>query len=279
MSRLSTLLLVALTPALLGQLGRSLTARPLLLAAAAGVAAGAAVVVNYSSSKSGADKVVAEIPGFKTFQGTDYFDNVGYGESVYAPINTQLLNPKANTRPEDFAQWGRIASALAQQGIYVNSHVEMEPAIDSFLTLYEGINREKPIKGLRWALSHIDQVTPAQIERMKRLGMSAQIHTRPLIQGVLMHRVHGDRAWDMPPFRLIQDSGIPWGLGSDATAVTTSAYPVMITTWAFGWSSLTWRSTWMPSTSGRVKPVRTTSGRQCLKSSSPDWPLNAARTS
>ena len=168
------------------------------------------------------DKVLADIPGLKPFQGTDYFDNVGYGESVYSPINTQLLNPKANTRPEDFAQWGRIVRALAQQGIYVNSHVEMEPAIESFLTLYEEINREKPIKGLRWALSHIDQVTPAQIERMKRLGMSAQIHTRPLIQGVLMHRVHGERAWSMPPMRMVQDSGIPWGLGSDATAVTTS---------------------------------------------------------
>jgi hypothetical protein len=37
-----------------------------------------------------------------------------------------------------------------------------------------------------------------------------------------MHKVHGDRAWDMPPFRRVQDSGIHWGLGSDATAVTTS---------------------------------------------------------
>jgi predicted amidohydrolase YtcJ len=168
------------------------------------------------------DKVVADIPNLKPFQGTDWFDNVGYGESVYRPINTQLLSPKFNTRPEDYQQWGRIARALANQGIYVNSHVEMEGAIDRFLDLYEEINAERPIKGLRWAFSHIDQVTPAQIERMKRLGMSAQIHTRPLIQGVLMHRVHGARAWTMPPMRMVQDSGIPWGLGSDATAVTTS---------------------------------------------------------
>jgi predicted amidohydrolase YtcJ len=34
--------------------------------------------------------------------------------------------------------------------------------------------------------------------------------------------VHGDKAWDMPPFRRVQESGIVWGLGSDATAVTTS---------------------------------------------------------
>jgi hypothetical protein len=65
-------------------------------------------------------------------------------------------------------------------------------------------------------------VTDAQLERMKKLGMSAQIHSRPLIQGVLMHKAHGDKAWDMPPFRRVQDSGIHWGLGSDATAVTTS---------------------------------------------------------
>jgi predicted amidohydrolase YtcJ len=57
---------------------------------------------------------------------------------------------------------------------------------------------------------------------MKRLGMSVQLHSRPLIQGALMHKVHGDKAWDMPPFRRVQDSGILWGLGSDATAVTPS---------------------------------------------------------
>ena len=37
-----------------------------------------------------------------------------------------------------------------------------------------------------------------------------------------MFKVHGDLTYDMPPLRLIQDSGIPWGLGSDATAVTPS---------------------------------------------------------
>jgi len=178
--------------------------------------------IRQPSTPEQVDKVVADIPNLKPFQGTDWFNNVGYGESVYRPINTQLLSPKYNSRPEDYEQWGRIARALAGQGIYVNSHVEMEGAIDRFLDLYEAINAEKPIRGLRWAFSHVDQVTPAQIERMKRLGMSAQIHTRPLIQGVLMHRVHGERAWSMPPMRMVQDSGISWGLGSDATAVTTS---------------------------------------------------------
>jgi predicted amidohydrolase YtcJ len=168
------------------------------------------------------DAVIGEIRELKPFQGSDYFDNVGWGESVFAPLTTQLLRVASNTKPEDLAQMRRLLLALAERGIYVNSHVEMSAAIDAFLDVYENLNKERPIKGLRWSFSHLDQVSAAQLDRMKRLGMTAQIHSRPLIQGALMHKVHGDKAWDMPPFRRIQDSGIHWGLGSDATAVTTS---------------------------------------------------------
>jgi predicted amidohydrolase YtcJ len=168
------------------------------------------------------DKLLPEIQALKPFQGNDYFDHVGWGETIYAPVTTQLLRKESNLKPDDFAQARRVAQALAERGIYLNAHVEMTDAINAFLDMYEAINKERPIKGLRWSLSHLDQVTPEQLERMKRIGVNAQIHTRPLIQGVLMHRVHGDKAYTMPPFRLIQDSGILWGLGSDATAVTTS---------------------------------------------------------
>ncbi len=168
------------------------------------------------------DKVLLEIPSLKPFQGNDYFDHIGWGETVYRPLTTQLLSRGGNTKPEDLAQMMRIVRALAEKGIYLNSHVEMVNVIDAFLDQYEALNREAPIRGLRWSFSHLDQITDAQLARMKKLGMNAQIHSRPLIQGVLMHRIHGEAAWDMPPFRRVQDSGITWGLGSDATAVTTS---------------------------------------------------------
>jgi predicted amidohydrolase YtcJ len=178
--------------------------------------------IQQPSTPEQVDKVLLMIAQQKPFQGNDFFDNVGWGESGFAPVTTQLLRPGGNTKPEDMLQFKRVAQALAEKGLYYNTHVEMTPVIDAFLDQYEEIEKNTPFKGLRWSFSHLDQIDEVQLERMKKLGMSAQIHSRPLIQGALMHKVHGDKAWDMPPFRRVQDSGIRWGLGSDATAVTTS---------------------------------------------------------
>jgi predicted amidohydrolase YtcJ len=178
--------------------------------------------IRQPTSPEQVDKVLAEIAQLKPFQGNDYYDNIGWGETLYAPVTTQSLRAESNTRPEDMAQMRRVAEALAARGLYANAHVEMSEAIDAFLEQYEAVNKVHPIKGLRWSFSHLDQVNDVQLARMKRLGMYAGLHSRPLIQGALMHQVHGDRAWDMPPFRRVQNSGIVWGLGSDATAVAPS---------------------------------------------------------
>jgi predicted amidohydrolase YtcJ len=179
-------------------------------------------VIRMPATPAQLDAAIAEIKQLVPFQGDDYFGNVGYGEVAYIPLYTQLLSPATVPRPQDIAEFKRLIVALAERGIYFNSHVEMEPVIDAMLDVYEEVNKTHPIKGLRWSFAHLDQVTDAQLTRMKRLGMMAELHSRPLIQGALMHKVHGDKAWDMPPFRRVQDSGIRWGLGSDATAVTPS---------------------------------------------------------
>ena len=178
--------------------------------------------IRQPSTPAQVDQVLAEVAMVKPFQGNDTMDHIGWGESVYSPITTQLLRAQKEVNPDGIRQMQRIAGALAQRGVYLNSHVEMNGPIEQFVTAYEELNKTTPIKGLRWSFSHLDQIDEQQLQRMKRLGMTAQIHSRPLIQGVLMHKVHGDAAWDMPPFRRVQDSGIVWGLGSDATAVTTS---------------------------------------------------------
>ena len=168
------------------------------------------------------DKVLLEVNSQKPFQGNDFIDNIGWGESVYAPASTTLLSKDYKVQAQHMEQVRRLIKAIAAKGLMLNAHVEMHNAIDSYLDEYEALNKEIPIKGLKWSFSHVDQITIEQINRMKKLGMSVGLHCRPLIQGQLMQDVHQDHSKTMPPFKLVQDSGIPWGLGSDATAVTTA---------------------------------------------------------
>lgn len=177
------------------------------------------------------DGVIAKIRAMKPFQGDDWFDQIGYGETVYFPLHDNLLAAEANPDPEMMRLWHRIAGAVAERGMHLNVHATLHGSIAAFLTEIEAINAETPVKGLRWTFSHADQIEMKDIERMRRLGMSVQLHSRPTIQGKLMRRVHGDRALDMPPLRMVQASGLPWGLGSDATAVAP-ANPFLTLGWA-----------------------------------------------
>ena len=178
----------------------------------------------YEEPKSAADveNLLARMPSIKPFQGDDWFDLTGYGETLYFPLHDALLTKSTNPSAEALQLWQRLGLGLAQNGIHLNVHAQLRGSIEGFLAAMEAINKEKPIRGLRWTFSHLDQAQPQDLERMKRLNVYAQIHSRPTIQGGLMFKVHGDLTYDMPPLRLIQDSGIPWGLGSDATAVTPS---------------------------------------------------------
>ena len=55
---------------------------------------------------------------------------------------------------------------------------------------------------------------------MKKLGMYAGVQPRSTIMGGIFHRVHGaERRDNTPPFKTIQDSGMMWGLGTDAFEV------------------------------------------------------------
>jgi predicted amidohydrolase YtcJ len=172
------------------------------------------------ASAADVDKLVGRIAAITPFQGDDWFDLTGYGETLYFPVHDALLVQAANPSSEAMALWRRLGVAVAERGLHLNVHAQLHGSIVAFLSEMEAINKIRPIKGLRWTLSHLDQVEAPDLERMKRLDLYAQIHSRPSIQGGLMLKVHGERSYAMPPLRLIQDSGVPWGLGSDATAVT-----------------------------------------------------------
>src|SRR5439155_22837016 len=92
-------------------------------------------------------------------------------------------------------------------------------SIGGLLNAMEEVHNEYPFRNLRWALIHLDQINASHLERMKKLGMYAAVHARPTILGALFNEIHGERSFDILPLKLVQDSGITWGFGTDATVV------------------------------------------------------------
>lgn len=185
-----------------------------------------------AASPAQVDRSIEQIRQMKLFQGDQFLDHVFFGESVYSPLHDPMFATQSNPPADQLAQWRRMITEIAKAGLPLHVHAELAPTIDAFLDQIEAVNKEHPIRNLRWTLAHVNQINAAQLERMKRLGMYAAVHPWAVINGGIMHQDFGDGAWDMPPLKTIQDSGISWGFGSDGTAAnqvlpfTTLAFAV-----------------------------------------------------
>ena len=177
------------------------------------------VAANTGASADVVTKALPQVGAFKLFTGDNWVDHIAYGEGLYGPAGDSMVAPKGTQPAEAFEQWGRIAREVARARMPLHAHTTLEHTFNGFLDQIEQINKEFPVRNLRWALIHDEQATAEHLERMKNLGIYASIQPRATIMGGIYHRQHGDRAYTMPNFRLIQDSGIVWGLGTDAFEV------------------------------------------------------------
>ena len=164
------------------------------------------------------DRALPRIAEIKLFQGSDFVDNVLYGESVYGPLHDPMFDSTSDPKPEQLAQWRRLAMEIAKNRLPLHVHAELTHTIDGFLDQIEAVNKVYPVKNLRWMLAHFNQSNAAQLARMKRLGMYAAVHPWNVINGGIMHDIFGDEAYEQPPLATIQASGIMWGFGSDGSA-------------------------------------------------------------
>jgi len=177
------------------------------------------VALNMGTNADTVTKNLPQVAGIKLFQGDNWVDHIAYGEGLYGPAGDSMVAPRGTQPQEAFEQWGRIAREVARAGMPLHAHTTLEHTFNGFLDQIEKINREFPVRNLRWMLIHNEQVTAAHLERMKNLGVTAGIQPRATIMGGIYHRAHADRAYTMPDFRLLQASGIIWGLGTDAFEV------------------------------------------------------------
>lgn len=150
-------------------------------------------------------------------RGDNDIDHVAYGEVVHGPLHDPMFVATSNPNADDLIQWRRIATAVAKAGLQLHVHANLTNTIDAFLDQIELLHKERPVTDLRWTLAHVNQLNAAHLARMKKLGIHAAVHPWTIINGGINLTVYGDAAYEMPPLKTIQDSGIVWGLGSDGS--------------------------------------------------------------
>ena len=117
--------------------------------------------------------------------------------------------------PERFRE---IAFTAARAGIRVNTIAPYQKAVDDVLAVFEEVNREVPLSGKRWLISHMGPMKPANIETIKRLDMAVTVISAQTVwKNGLMSRAQlaENLREHYAPYRSIIDAGVPLVLASD----------------------------------------------------------------
>ena len=181
------------------------------------------------------EQVTAALPRIAQYRvlwsGDPFINDVAYGETVYGPLHDPMFIRASDPRPDQLVQWRRVATEVAKAKLPLHVHANLTATIGAFLDQIELIDREYPIKDLRWTLAHVNQIDASHLARMKALGMSAAVHPWAVINGGINRTVFGNAALDMAPLRTLQASGVRWGLGSDGTRAN-QILPFQTLSWA-----------------------------------------------
>ena len=173
-------------------------------------------------------RVIERIRNSRPDKSAKMMGYIALGEHMYAPLHDSAFRP-SRFPDEDYDEFRKVSEAAADGGWTIHEHAFRDTTITRYLDIFEKINQGKDITGLRWSIHHADFISKRNIERAKALGMTLALHSKMTILGSALRRRYGERALSLPPLRTIQDSGVIWGLGTDAGAV--APYPPMLSLW------------------------------------------------
>jgi predicted amidohydrolase YtcJ len=93
----------------------------------------------------------------------------------------------------------------------------------SNLDLYDEVDREIPLQGRRWVISHISTVSPRDIERIVRMGLVLTTHTNNYLYKGLhaqAQRLPPERHGEIVPLRSLLDAGVKVSLATDNVPIS-----------------------------------------------------------
>jgi len=133
-----------------------------------------------------------------------------------------FLQPRPDLPPSLEPELKAVVTLLAQNRWPFRIHATYDESITRFLNVFEEVNREVPLKGLRWIIDHAETISERSIDRIKALGGGIAVQDRMAFQGEYFIDRYGKQAAEhSPPIRQMLAMGVPVGAGTDATRVAS----------------------------------------------------------
>jgi predicted amidohydrolase YtcJ len=147
----------------------------------------------------------------------------GAGENLVASAADfeNFLEPRIELSKDMETDLEPIIRLLVKNHWPFRLHATYGESIERMLDIFEKVNAAIPFNGLRWFFDHAETITDSQLQRVKKLGGGIAVQFRMYFQGELYKKMYGEPDHQLPPIRKMLSMGIPVGLGTDATRIST----------------------------------------------------------
>ena len=147
----------------------------------------------------------------------------GAGENLVASAADfeNFLEPRIELSKDMETDLEPIIRLLVKNRWPFRLHATYGESIERMLDIFEKVNKEIPFNGLRWFFDHAETITDSELQRVKKLGGGIAVQFRMYFQGELYKKMYGQPDHQLPPIRKMINMGIPVGLGTDATRIST----------------------------------------------------------
>jgi predicted amidohydrolase YtcJ len=161
--------------------------------------------------------------------GDDMLRFNGIGENVtWGSYNNDNMSDAQKEQLYQVTKWA------AERGMTLTIHWQNDRSVGSLLEVFERVNRDLPLAPLRWSIAHLNDASPATIERMRSLGLGWTMQDFMYFVGDSVLRERGSEvAGRMPPIGSAIRAGLPIGGGTDAHRVS-SYNPFVVLQWMIG---------------------------------------------
>ncbi|MBI1190975.1 MAG: amidohydrolase family protein [Tepidisphaera sp.] len=169
----------------------------------------------------------------RMYQGDEFLRLNGAGEMlVYSAADFEDFKVDLPDMPPNMeADLEGVVGLLARNRWAFRLHATYDQTISRALDVFERVDREAPLRDLRWFFDHCETISDRNIERVKALGGGIAVQHRMAFQGEYFIDRYGRQAAERtPPVKRMLEMGVPVGAGTDATRVA-SYNP---------WTSLSW---------------------------------------